>query len=880
MAARRSHGLRAHGTADAPRRPASLPQLFEVLLSFLDPPPPLNAVLAGYFGKVVCCALSRRSAQVAAALQRRPHALARLLAHVSSPSVADVLLRLAGVEEGATGGGPGGGASAAPPEPVSWLCATPFIPSLLDAVAPGSPPAAQAGAGEVLCAIARCAPCPLSEELATQHSLDRLFSSLRSIESGAAVSNGSGFGGGCRAASACLDVACQLIEPRPARGAPPSSPLMMDMGGGSGRAPGGGCGFGGALRRPGAAHPSSVATAAQPYLHAMVARMDAATRAAQAAAAAAAGGSAGGSNAGDAVSGAHVVRTSYGSVVPLGRDALSVLGFFVALFRSGASPARSALLSLDAPSSVLRVLSSHPMHSVAHSAVAAMFEVAFGGWGCGSAAPWAPPAPPPPPQHPGGLLLQQHMALHMSGLGFGLGLGGLTSNHGMGMGGGSAPPGPSPPPASPVADPPDEALLRHLVAPPCDLLGVLARLGEAGSAANPRPGHLGLVLRAANRLAELVAPPATPAQAQQQQSQAGDGGGSGINENAPPPQHASPPPPPPSELAAWLASCMASHSTWPAFSAGFVAQRNGVEAAGRWACGRPSRDPPGGFRGRGGGGGDDDGGEDEEEEDDLGLLGGSGGGGVGGDGGRGGGGGFGSLERTARAFSSGRDTSGRYDAFGDDEEEEEAAAGDGDDGERLQSGPNGGAQQTQTTQQQSLQHGKLAAAGRGGTRRRGGARGGGGGARARPGGGSGSGSGSGGSSSDEEGEEEGEEEGGGEGEEVVALSWEDHVDGGVDVATLSLVGGVAVSGGIGGGGGGSGAFRGGRGDAPRPLLRPDDDDTVLTEAPDVAASSSHAPPPSLPPPPVHHPVAAKAPHVDVAAFWRAGYDAVLTLGDV
>lgn len=139
--------------------------LWDALFSFLEAPPPLNPVLAGYFARLLCALLGRRAVQALAQLQRRPRALDLLLRHLGSASVCDALLRLVGADDGPLSGNA---------EAQDWLAASPLLGQLLDAL--GSEDAGKgAAAAELLGAIARTHPSPLAAALATPPALGRLF---------------------------------------------------------------------------------------------------------------------------------------------------------------------------------------------------------------------------------------------------------------------------------------------------------------------------------------------------------------------------------------------------------------------------------------------------------------------------------------------------------------------------------------------------------------------------------------------------------------------------------------------------------------------------------------------------------------------------------
>jgi serine/threonine-protein phosphatase 6 regulatory subunit 3 len=301
-------------------------ELFALLFSLLDAPPPLNPVLAGYFSKVMCAVLGRRAMQALALLQRRPRCLEALLRHVGSTSCAEVLHRLVGADDGPLAGHP---------DAQAWLCASPLLGKLLDALGPDATPSTQANAADVLSAIARTAPCDLATSLAAPPSLGRLFSQ------GLLCGGGSGRGG--RGLSHALDVALALMDPRPPRTPEPPP------------------GANAPERREGAAEPSRMAGAALPHFSSLVARLSRPADAASSAASAA-------------------LPTAWGSLrPPLGMDRLKIVEFLSAMLRTGSPPVREAYMRLGVLGHCLELFAAYPFHTLLHSAVEAQVAHALSG---------------------------------------------------------------------------------------------------------------------------------------------------------------------------------------------------------------------------------------------------------------------------------------------------------------------------------------------------------------------------------------------------------------------------------------------------------------------------------------------------------------------
>lgn len=287
--------------------------MFALLFSLLDAPPPLNPVLAGYFCKVMCSVLGRRAIQALSLLQRRPRCLEALLRHVGSTSCAEVLLRLVGADDGPLAGHP---------DAQAWLLGSPLFASLLEALGPDGPPAAQANAAEVLAAVARTAPSDLALALAAPPMLGRLFSQ-------GLLCGGSPTARGGKGLSHALDVAVALLDPRQPR------------------QPGGAAA---SERREGAVEPSRMAGAALPHFASLLARLAPANRAAEAS--------------------PKALQVSWGTLrPPLGFDRLKVLEFMTVMLRTGSPPVREAFIRLNVLSASLETLAAYPFHSLAHAAV-------------------------------------------------------------------------------------------------------------------------------------------------------------------------------------------------------------------------------------------------------------------------------------------------------------------------------------------------------------------------------------------------------------------------------------------------------------------------------------------------------------------------------
>ncbi|KAK9810880.1 hypothetical protein WJX73_005157 [Symbiochloris irregularis] len=100
------------------------------LFSLLDEPPPLNCVMAGYFTRVVTSLLIKRSQELLAYLQHHPQILSRAVAHLSSASIAELLVRLSGADESLS--------TYVDPAHLAFLAETPLTDQLLTQLSTGN----------------------------------------------------------------------------------------------------------------------------------------------------------------------------------------------------------------------------------------------------------------------------------------------------------------------------------------------------------------------------------------------------------------------------------------------------------------------------------------------------------------------------------------------------------------------------------------------------------------------------------------------------------------------------------------------------------------------------------------------------------------------
>ncbi|BDA44664.1 Serine/threonine-protein phosphatase 6 regulatory subunit at N-terminal half [Coccomyxa sp. Obi] len=144
--------------------------LLTKLFSFLDCPKPLNLTKAGYFARVVLCLLVKRSSEMLSYLEAHPATIQRLVDHIDTTSIAEVLCSTVGADERTN-------ASMSAPQ-LAWLADTRLMPELLERLGHDSGTDALRNAASVLVAIAR-APlaAPLARSFLASEFLQKLLES-------------------------------------------------------------------------------------------------------------------------------------------------------------------------------------------------------------------------------------------------------------------------------------------------------------------------------------------------------------------------------------------------------------------------------------------------------------------------------------------------------------------------------------------------------------------------------------------------------------------------------------------------------------------------------------------------------------------------------
>lgn len=173
----------------------------EILFSLLQQTPPLECTAAGYFARVVGMLLFRRTVEVMTFLQERWHLLTRLVVHLDTASICEILVRLTGAEEH-TG-------MYLPPSKVKWLLDTSLVTDLLAVLGPDQPSDAARHAADVLVSVARSTLSPLQAAMGEPPFLATLLGRAFDVDSTSSVQ--------------ALDVCIALLDPR---GGEPLSPAV------------------------------------------------------------------------------------------------------------------------------------------------------------------------------------------------------------------------------------------------------------------------------------------------------------------------------------------------------------------------------------------------------------------------------------------------------------------------------------------------------------------------------------------------------------------------------------------------------------------------------------------------------------------------------
>lgn len=180
------------------------------LFGFLDTDQPLNAALAGYFGRVIGSLLMRRTGDLMGYIKKNQHVLKWLMNHLRTTSIAEVIVHLVGSgEQSYTYYGN---------HHMYWLAETSLMQMLVDRLSAEYPSETQSNAADILAAIAHTQPSPLASKLSSWEFMKMLFQrALDPSGSGVLVPT--------------LNVCIALLDPKRVQ---TEQDMGMSMGGGSG----------------------------------------------------------------------------------------------------------------------------------------------------------------------------------------------------------------------------------------------------------------------------------------------------------------------------------------------------------------------------------------------------------------------------------------------------------------------------------------------------------------------------------------------------------------------------------------------------------------------------------------------------------------------
>lgn len=285
-------------------------ELMKQLFSLLDSPAPLNSKTAGYFGRVVGTLLLRKTNEMMQYLQDNSELLDKLVTHVDTTSIAEIIKRLVGADEQSS--------ILFLPQYAQWLSETHLVENLLSRLAQGSSAEAQANAADILSAIAHTQPSPLASKLTKDASISQLFTHAMAP--------------GRQVLVPALDVCIALIEPRRSAQVLEDGPLHQD-----------------------AAYKSKVEAvdAIIQHLPVLVDLL---------------------ANPGQAAAGTPSTQeTPYGLLAPpLVRARLKVVELLAVLLRSGSSAAEAAVIQSGVVAQCLSLFATYPFNNLLHHCVLAM----------------------------------------------------------------------------------------------------------------------------------------------------------------------------------------------------------------------------------------------------------------------------------------------------------------------------------------------------------------------------------------------------------------------------------------------------------------------------------------------------------------------------
>eukprot|EP00741_Cyanophora_paradoxa_P006887 tig00001049_g6662.t1 len=171
--------------------------LISKLFSFLDRPPALNPLLAGYFCRVLSCLLQRKGQETMNRAQNKPGMIARLVEHTGTYSVTQLLLKMIGGDDGM------GALQQPAKDSVQWFLESGLIPMLVDKLGPTYDSDVHGNAAETLVGIIQrqCQPgssTALVEQLLSEEVVEKLVTNV--------------FSGSPSSLLGGLSVLCELLD--------------------------------------------------------------------------------------------------------------------------------------------------------------------------------------------------------------------------------------------------------------------------------------------------------------------------------------------------------------------------------------------------------------------------------------------------------------------------------------------------------------------------------------------------------------------------------------------------------------------------------------------------------------------------------------------
>ncbi|PHT35150.1 hypothetical protein CQW23_26950 [Capsicum baccatum] len=141
-------------------------ELMNLLFSFLEPTRPHSALLAGYFSKVVICLMVRKTAALMNYVQSHHDVFQQMVDLIGITSIMEVLVRLVGADDHMY---------PSTVDVMQWLTESNLLEMTVDKLSPCSSTEVHANAAELLCAITRNTPSPLTTKLSSPSFVARIF---------------------------------------------------------------------------------------------------------------------------------------------------------------------------------------------------------------------------------------------------------------------------------------------------------------------------------------------------------------------------------------------------------------------------------------------------------------------------------------------------------------------------------------------------------------------------------------------------------------------------------------------------------------------------------------------------------------------------------